>query len=266
MNRIDRTFQRLRAKKEKALIPYIMAGDPSLERTGELVQTLEQSGADLIELGVPFSDPIADGPVIQRAGQRALKAKTSLRDILKFVGDIRFKTEIPLILMSYVNPVFKFGLEDFIQEAVSVGVDGVILPDLPPEEGKTMMSLAAKRELDVILLAAPTTPRPRLVQIVKHTQGFLYYVSLTGITGASLQGLHEIKSRLHQIRRLTAKPIAVGFGIATPEQAAALAQVADGIVVGSAIVKLIEENRDHPELLVTVREFVKGLKRALRES
>jgi tryptophan synthase alpha chain len=266
MSRIGKTFERLRTERQKALITYIMAGDPSLERTGEFVLTLEQSGADIIELGVPFSDPIADGPVIQRAGQRSLNEKTSLRDILKLVGDLRFNTEIPLVLMTYTNPVLKFGVDDFIREAISIGVDGVILPDLPLEEGKTIMSSAEKQGLDVILLAAPTTHRIRMAQIVRHTQGFLYYVSLTGITGASLQGLHEIKSRLTQIRQLTAKPIAVGFGISTPEQATSLAQVADGIVVGSAIVKLIEENMNHPELLATVGDFVKSLKRALRES
>ena len=266
MSRIGKTFERLRAERQKALIAYIMAGDPSLERTGEFVLTLEQSGADIVELGVPFSDPIADGPVIQRAGQRALKEKTSLRDILKLIGDLRLKTEIPLVLMSYTNPVFKFGLEDFIHEAVSVGVDGIILPDLPPEEGETFMSMAEKQDLDVILLAAPTTHRTRMAWIVRCTQGFLYYVSLTGITGASLHGLQEIKSRVTQIQRMTTKPIAIGFGISTPEQATSLAQVADGIIVGSAIVKLIEENMDQPDLLMTVGNFVKSLKRALKES
>jgi tryptophan synthase alpha chain len=263
MSRIEKTFEQLRSRGEKALIPYIMAGDPYLERTGDLVLTLAHSGADLIELGVPFSDPIADGPVIQRAGQRALKWKTSLRDILKLVGEIRRKTETPLILMSYTNPVLKFGEERFIGEAAAAGVDGIILPDLPPEEGGEFMSLAEKRGLDVILLAAPTTPRARLKIISQQTRGFLYYVSLTGITGASLKEIREVRTRIREIRRLTPKPVAVGFGISTPKQAAALARVADGVIVGSAIVRLIEEQMERPELLTNVGRFVKDLKEAI---
>ena len=263
MSRIGKTFEQLRSKGEKALIPYLMAGDPYLERTEELVLTLAQSGADIIELGVPFSDPIADGPVIQRAGLRALKWKTSLRDILKLVEAIRRKTEVPLVLMTYTNPVSKFGEEHFIREAVSAGVDGVILPDLPPEEGRLFMSQAEKQDLDVILLAAPTTPRDRLEMISRLTRGFLYYVSLIGITGASLGELREVQARILGIRKLTPKPIAVGFGIETPKQAAAMARVADGVIVGSAIVRLIEDQIDRPELLRSVGGFVKDLKQAL---
>lgn len=265
MSRIEKTFEQLRSRKEKALIPYIMAGDPYLERTEELVLTLAQSGADLIELGVPFSDPIADGPVIQRAGQRALKWKTSLRDILKLVGEIRRKTEVPLILMSYTNPVLKLGEERFINEAVAAGVDGVILPDLPPEEGGKFMSLAGKRGLDVILLAAPTTPRARLKMILQLTHGFLYYVSLTGITGAGLRELRKVRARILGIRRLTTKPVAVGFGVSAPQQAAALARAADGVIVGSAIVRLIEEQMDRPDLITHVGRFVKDLKEAIKK-
>jgi tryptophan synthase alpha chain len=263
MSRIEKTFEQLRSKGEKALIPYLMAGDPYLERTEELVLTLAQSGADIIELGVPFSDPIADGPVIQRAGLRALKWKTSLRDILKLVEAIRRKTEIPLVLMTYTNPVSKFGEGHFIREAVSAGVDGVILPDLPPEEGRLFMSQAEKKGLDVILLAAPTTPRDRLEMISRLTRGFLYYVSLIGITGASLGELREVQARILGIRKLTPKPIAVGFGIETPKQAAAMARVADGVIVGSAMVRLIEEQMDRPELLKNIGGFVSDLKQAM---
>lgn len=266
MSRIDKTFERLRSKKEAALIPYIMAGDPYLERTEELVLTLAQSGADIIELGVPFSDPIADGPVIQRAGQRALKWKTSLRDILKLVSVIRRKTEVPLILMTYANPILKLGEDHFILEAVSAGVDGVIIPDLPPEEGRPFMSLAEKQGLDVILLAAPTTPSARLGLISRQTRGFLYYVSLIGITGARLGGLQEIRARVLELRRLTPKPIAVGFGVSTPQQVAALSRVADGVIVGSAMVRLIEEQMDRPELLRNIGGFVSDLKQAIYRS
>ena len=262
MSRIGKTFKQLRSENKQALITYIMAGDPSLDRTGELVLTLERSGADIIELGVPFSDPIADGPIIQRAGQRALKWKTSLRDILKLVANLRLKTEIPIVLMTYMNPVLKFGIEKFVGEAAWVGVDGIILPDMPLEEGGTFMSLAEKQGLDVILLAAPTSPRVRLARIARFTRGFIYYVSLTGITGARLHNLQEIKARVLEIRRLTSKPIAVGFGISTPEEAALLSKVADGIVVGSAIVRLIEVHQERPELLTAIQDFVKDLKQA----
>lgn len=266
MTRIGKTFEQLRSRGEKALIPYIMAGDPYLERTEELVMTLAQSGADLIELGVPFSDPIADGPVIQRAGLRALKWKTSLRDILKLVSVIRRRTEVPLILMTYANPILKLGEDHFIQEAVSAGVDGVIIPDLPPEEGRPFMSLAEKQGLDVILLAAPTTPSARLGLISRQTRGFLYYVSLIGITGGRLGGLQEIRARVLELRRLTPKPIAVGFGVSTPQQVAALSRVADGVIVGSAMVRLIEEQMDRPELLRNVGGFVSDLKQAVYRS
>ena len=264
MSRIEKVFERLKEEREKALITYIMAGDPDLKRSEDLVMTLAQSGADIIELGVPFSDPIADGPVIQRADQRALRWKTSLRDIFSLVGRLRQKSDVPMVLMTYANPVYQFGEEQFVHEAVSRGVDGVILPDLPPEEGGPFLDLAEKAGLDVILLAAPTSSRQRLKEIARRTKGFLYYVSLTGITGANLSGLQNVQSRVAEIRRLTSKPVAVGFGISTPKQAAFLSRSADGVIVGSAIVKLIEERMDYPDLLSKVEQFVRSLKRALR--
>lgn len=263
MNRIDQTFQRLRTKKEKALIPYIMAGDPYLERTEELVLAMERAGADIIELGVPFSDPIADGPVIQRAGQRALKWKTALKDVLRLVADIRKKSEIPLVLMTYYNPILKFGIEKLFKEAAACGVDGLIIPDLPPEEGQAVMDRSRRSGLNWILLAAPTTPSNRLKLLSGRTQGFLYYVSLTGITGASLKNVSEVKTRLSAIRRMTDKPIAVGFGVSTPDQARALSGMADGVIVGSAIVRLIEEHMDDSDLPAVVAAFVKQLKQAV---
>ncbi len=264
MNRIDKTFEQLRSRNEKALIPYIMAGDPYLERTEELVLAMERAGADIIELGVPFSDPIADGPVIQRAGQRALKWKTSLKDVLRLVAAIRKKSEIPLVLMTYYNPVLKFGIENLFKEAAVCGVDGFIIPDLPPEEGQAVQDWSRQSGLNWILLAAPTTPAKRLKILSGKTQGFLYYVSLTGITGASLKNVSEIKTRLSALRRMTDKPIAVGFGVSTSEHAKALARMADGVIVGSAIVRLIEEHMDDSELPVYVAAFVKQLKEAVR--
>jgi len=263
MSRIDQTFQRLRAKKEKALIPYIMAGDPYLERTEELVLAMERAGADIIELGVPFSDPIADGPVIQRAGQRALKWKTALKDVIRLVADVRMKSEVPLVLMTYYNPVLKFGIGKFFREAAACGVDGLIIPDLPPEEGRTVLDESRRSGLDWILLAAPTTPAGRLKMLSGKTEGFLYYVSLTGITGASLKSVSDVRTRLSAVRRLTDKPVAVGFGISTPDQAKTMAAMADGVIVGSAIVRLIEEHMDDSDLPDIVAAFVKRLKQAV---
>lgn len=263
MNRIDQTFETLRAKKEKALIPYLMAGDPYLERTEELVLAMEQAGADIIELGVPFSDPIADGPVIQQAGQRALKWRTSLKDILKLVTDIRKKSEIPLVLMTYYNPILKFGVETFFKEAGTSGVDGLIIPDLPPEEGRAVLEQSRRSGIHWIMLSAPTTPTKRLKFLSQQTRGFLYYVSLTGITGASLKDLSEVRDRLKTIRQMTDKPVAVGFGVSRPEQARALGKMADGVIVGSAIVRLIEQNLENPELSSVVAVLVKELKKAL---
>jgi len=263
MSRIDPIFKTLRAKKEKALIPYIMAGDPYLERTEELVLAMELAGADIIELGVPFSDPIADGPAIQQAGQRALKWRTSLKDVLKLVADIRRKSEIPLVLMTYYNPILKFGIEAFFKEAEASGVDGLIIPDLPPEEGRAVLEQSRRSGVDWILLSAPTTPTKRLLFLSQQTQGFLYYVSLTGITGASLKDLSGVRARLKMIRRMTDKPVAVGFGVSSPEQAKALGKIADGVIVGSAIVRLIEQHLEDPELPSIVAVLVKELKNAL---
>ena len=263
MSAIDSTFERLRSKNEKALIPYIMAGDPYLERTGELVLEMAKAGADIIELGVPFSDPIADGPVIQRAAQRALKWKTSLRDILQLVQNIRTKTDIPIVLMTYYNPLLKSGNHDIFERVAVSGVDGVIIPDLPHEEGAGVMEASRRYGVDWILLAAPTTPAGRLRELSRKTRGFLYYVSLTGITGALLPKLSEVGAKLSCIRRLTDKPVAVGFGISTPEQARALSGMADGVIVGSAIVRLMEKRAEDPDLPAVIGGFVKHLKKAM---
>ena len=267
MNRIDQTFQQLRAKSEKALITYVMAGDPSLNRTAELVIELERSGADLIELGVPFSDPIADGPVIQRADARSLESKTSLKDILSLVSDLRKRHHvgIPIILMTYYNPVLRFGEDRFIKEASAAGVDGLIFPDLPPEEAAGLLGPARRAGLNIIFLLAPTSTPERIKIVASASTGFLYYVSLTGITGAKLQGIGMIETQLKRIRRSSSLPIAVGFGISTPEQAYAVARLADGVIVGSAIVRLIEQHGQHSDLAAVVGTFVAELKKAVND-
>lgn len=264
MSNIDKTFERLRSRNEKALIPYLMAGDPYLERTEEIVLEMARAGADIIELGVPFSDPIADGPVIQRAAERALKWKTTLKNILQLVQNIRNKSDVPIVLMTYYNPLLKSGNGDIFEGLSLSGVDGVIIPDLPPEEGALVMEASRRNGVDWILLAAPTTPAGRLRELSRETRGFLYYVSLTGITGASLPDLGDIEEKLKGIRRLTDKPVAVGFGISTPEQVSALSGMADGVIVGSAIVRLMELRAEDPDLPAVVGGFVKQLKKALK--
>ena len=263
INRIDKTFKILRARREAALIPYVMAGDPSLEKTGELVIEMAQQGADIIELGVPFSDPIADGPTIQRASQRALKDKASLSRILLLVADLRKRTQVPIVLMTYYNPVFKFGEERFVEEAIASGVDGLIIPDLPPEEGHTLISYSKRFNLDTIFLLAPTSTKERIKKIASASSGFIYYVSITGITGARLDDIQEVKGRIDEIRGNTTKPISVGFGISDPEQAANIARFADGVVVVSAIINKIEAMAGDPDLIKMVGEFVQLLKKGM---
>ncbi len=263
MSRIGLTFEALRARKEKALIAYLMAGDPSLKRTQDIVLELDRAGADIIELGVPFSDPIADGPVIQRAGQRALGAGTTLSGILGLVSDLRSQTQIPIVAMSYYNPILKFGLPRFFKAASRAGLDGVIIPDLPPEEGERFSEESQKMGVDWILLAAPTSPPVRQKMLARHTRGFLYYVSITGITGGALKNFSEIKKNVSRIKKMTRTPVAVGFGVSKPGDARNLAAMGDGVIVGSAIVRVIEENGKSPGLPRQVGRFVGKLKKAV---
>jgi tryptophan synthase alpha chain len=239
VNRIESAFQRVKERGEKALITYIMAGDPTLEDTETYVLQLAQAGADLIELGVPFSDPIADGPIIQQAAERALRSGTTLKKILAAVRSLRMKTQIPLVLMAYYNSIFRYGEAAFCRDAVTAGVDGLIVPDMPPDEAGTIHPLAAAAGLDVIFLLAPTSTARRETAVARLSRGFIYYVSLTGITGAKLTDKADVERKVREIRGYTKTPVAVGFGIATPEDAREVARIADGVIVGSALVKLI---------------------------
>ncbi len=264
MSRIKSTFNRLKKKNETALIPYVMAGDPDLATTKTLILEMEKAGCDIIELGAPFSDPLADGPTIQKAAIRSLKNRTSIADVLGLVADVRRTSKVPLILMTYYNLVFKYGEERFVHDAVAAGLDGLILPDLPPEEAGSLISPAKKAGLDTIFLLAPTSTADRIKHVSKVSQGFVYYVSLTGVTGAKLAVQNSIKESLLRIRAVTDKPVAVGFGISTPDQAAQVAMWgADGVIVGSALVKVIEENTGNPELVPHVVTFVKALKKGV---
>lgn len=263
-SRLDRTFAQLRQGGEKALIAYVMAGDPSLQETEHLVVELEQAGADIIELGVPFSDPIADGPVIQRAAERALRSGTSLRTILPMITGLRARTQIPLVLMAYYNNIHAFGPERFCHEAVKAGVDGLIVPDMPPDEAGPLKGPAAAAGLQLIFLLAPTSTAERRTFVARQSQGFVYYVSLTGITGAKLLNVADVGKNVEKIRKVTHVPVAVGFGVATPEDAANVAAIADGVIVGSAIVKQIAAHQQKPAMAKQVAEFVRSLKTAMR--
>jgi tryptophan synthase alpha chain len=266
MSRIKSTFNRLKKKGEKALIPYIMAGDPDLATSRELILALEKAGCDIIEIGAPFSDPLADGPVIQKAAIRSLARHTSIADVLQLVSDVRNVSKVPLIIMTYYNLIFHYGEEKFVHDASAAGLDGIILPDLPPEEAGTLMPLAKKAGLDTIFLLAPTSTDERRKVVVKAAQGFIYYVSLTGVTGSNLGPQQEaIKGSVAQIKALTDKPVAVGFGIATPDQAAQVASWgADGVIVGSALVKVIEREQGSPALIEQAGAFVRSLKEGVR--
>jgi tryptophan synthase alpha chain len=265
--RIDHAFQEARRTGRKVLIPYVMAGDPDMAATVALVPALARAGADVVELGVPFSDPIADGPVILRAGMRALTHDTSLAQILRAVQDIRAGCDVPLVLMSYYNPILQYGEEGFAKDAVAAGVDGVIVPDLPPEEGAGLIRAARAHGLATIFLLAPTSDRGRIARVARVCTGFVYYVSLTGITGARLADTGDVADHLAAIRAATDKPVAVGFGIATPEQARAVARVADGVIVGSALVQVIERQveagADAAGLVRAAGDFVAALRRGV---
>ncbi|OGQ07273.1 MAG: tryptophan synthase subunit alpha [Deltaproteobacteria bacterium RIFCSPLOWO2_12_FULL_40_28] len=238
MDRLRKTWRRLKKTGDKALVTFITAGDPSLSTTQKIVLALEKSGADIIELGVPFSDPMADGPVIQASSERALKNKTNLKKIFGLVKNLRKKTEIPVILMGYFNPILSFGLESFAKKACEVGVDGVLVVDLPPEESHSFNKILRKNKICQIFLVTPTSNADRVLKAASMASGFLYYVSMTGITGAKLNVARDFAGHIAQVQSMIRLPLVVGFGISNPKQASKMASLADGIVVGSKLVSL----------------------------
>jgi tryptophan synthase alpha chain len=264
MGRISETFVRLRAAGERALVPFITAGDPDLDTSEALVLAMAESGADLIEIGVPFSDPTAEGPTIQRSSERALAGGTTLRRILGQVKKLRPRVGVPLLLMGYANPFYAMGAEGFVEAAAEVGVDGIIVVDLPPEEGAALYEAAEVRGIDPILLAAPTTVDSRLQMLASRTRGFLYYVSLTGVTGARTELARGLETDVGRIRSHSDVPVCVGFGISTPEHARLVGSFADGVVVGSAIVDRIEAAASNEDAVDAVARFVSELKAPLR--
>ena len=271
MNRLRATFEQLRRSHRKALIPFVMGGDPNLSMTPQLLLALEDAGADILEVGIPFSDPLADGPVIQGASARALAHGTTPSRVLAAVASIQHRLHVPVVCLSYWNPMLQFGNQHadpdqssaFLRAAHQSGVAGVIVPDLPIEEGMDFRNEAAKKQVSAVFLAAPTSPPERLRTIARASEGFIYYVSVTGTTGVRRALPPQLARGLRQLRLLTTKPVCVGFGISSPSQARAVAQIADGVIVGSALIKLIAESKGHTAMLRNASGFLKRLKRAI---
>jgi tryptophan synthase alpha chain len=261
---IDAVFAGLRARHERALIPYFVAGDPSLETTARLIEEADARGADVIEVGLPFSDPLADGPTIQRAVVRSLERGTSLYRLLPVLAGVSGRIRAPLVLMTYLNPLHRYGLEQVAQDLARAGVAGLIVPDCPVDESGPLTKAAAAAGLDVIALVAPTSGPERLRRITRASRGFVYLVPLTGLTGERTELPPELVRLVRELRAVTTKPIGVGFGISTPAQVAAVVHHADAAIVGSAIVRLIESLAGDPELVSTVGAFIGSLKAATR--
>ncbi len=263
MSRIQGCFEALAKAKRKALIPYITAGDPHPSLTVPLMRALVEAGADILELGVPFSDPMADGPVIQRSGERALKHGVGLKDVLQLVTRFRETDKAtPIVLMGYANPVEAMGVGNFIGAAKIAGVDGVIVVDYPPEECEEFAALARKNDIDPVFLLAPTSTRKRIDEVARSGSGYLYYVSLRGVTGAANIDISEIKEKIPSIRKLTKLPIGVGFGIRDAESAKRVAQTADAVVIGSRIIQEIEAG-SADSAVTRVKAFLKPIREAL---
>lgn len=264
MGRIEKKFAELKKRGEAALIPFVTAGDPDLTATLKIMRALENGGADLIELGVPFSDPTADGPTIQRSSQRALKNGLSLPRILDLVREFRRRSELPLILFGYFNPFFHYGLKNFCHRAAGAGADGILCVDLPPEESGELKRWADQEGMDVIFLLSPTSGADRVRLVAEEGRGFIYYVSVTGVTGARRSFDARLRSQVGRVRRSTSLPVGVGFGISTPGQAAWIARFADAAVVGSALMATIEKAKTDREKARCAGLFIARLKRAMK--
>ena len=263
MSSISERFHELKKESKCALIPFITAGDPDLETTAKAVKTLDANGADFIELGVPYSDPLADGPVIQAAATRALEKETKLEDVLNLVKQVQAEISAPIILFTYYNPIFYRGIENFLDQINAVGVKGLVVPDLPLEEAEYFLETASKKNIELTLLVAPTSPIERIRAIASKSQGFIYLVSVTGVTGVRTQVESRVKDLLSSLRGVTDKPIGVGFGISKPSQALRIKEWgADAVIVGSAFVKRL--NTPNPEMgLKAIAELCQNLKQAI---
>ena len=264
MNRITKIFQDVKKNNKKVFIPFITAGYPRLESTVELIPALADGGADLIEIGVPFSDPMADGPTIQASSHTALENGVTLKWIFKTVEKIRNNVKIPLIFFSYLNPILKYGLERFFKDSQKIGVDGLLIPDLPPEESGEIKKLARRYKINTIFLVSPTTSNNRIRLIEELSDDFVYCVSVTGTTGTRGKLYSEVKSYLMRIKSNLKKPYVVGFGVSTPEDVKKISEISNGVVVGSAIIKFIEKFKNNKELPEKVKNYIKKLKSPLK--
>ena len=263
MSRIKNKFEELSQNNRKALIPFITAGDPNLETTLSLMSALVESGSDIIELGIPFSDPIADGPTIQRASERALAGKTSLSNVLDIVKTFRKKDQkTPIVLMGYANPIEALGVDAFVARAAEVGVDGVLVVDYPPEESAALNQALKENEIDSIFLLAPTTLEARITEVAALASGYVYYVSLKGVTGAGHLDLEDVSKRVEQIKKHVKVPVGVGFGIRDGETARAVAQLSDAVVIGSRLVEEIEQS-DAKSIVTNVEGFIRSIRKAI---
>ena len=265
MNRIGKKFKELKKQGEKAFISFITAGDPDFATSKALVLELEKRGTDIIELGVPFSDPIAEGPVIQRSSQRALERGASPAEILNLVKELRQETEIPIILMGYYNPIFKFGEKEFIEKTSQAGIDGLIIVDLPPEEAHFLLKEAKEKNLALILLLTPVSSEDRIKLVCRNSQGFIYCVAYTGITGDEKREDKNLKDLVAKVHSLTSTPVGIGFGISSPSEARKTASLAEAVIVGSAIVKKMEKHQGSKTLVKEVGDFAESLARAVKE-
>ena len=263
MGRIEERFTALKKEGRKAFVAYLTAGDPNLKTTAELIPALEAAGVDIIEVGVPFSDPTADGPVIQAASQRALKRVATLKKILAVIADLRRTRGITIVLFGYYNQILSYGPERFAAEAAVSGVDGLLVVDLPPEEADELRQYSDSVGLDFITLIAPTTDPKRARKILRRATGFVYYISVTGVTGTAIPRPDDVRRDVKRLKGMTALPVAVGFGISTPGQAAAIATLADGVVVGSALVRLIGEKGESGDLVPAAASFAAKIRQAI---
>ncbi|RMG72849.1 MAG: tryptophan synthase subunit alpha [Nitrospirae bacterium] len=257
MNRIEKHLKELISQGRKAFIPYIMAGYPDIETTVKVFAMLEDVGADVVELGVPFSDPLADGPVIQEAADGAIKNGVTLKRVLSLMKELRKSHRVPVVLMTYYNPVYKYGLSRFFRDASKAGVDGLIVPDLPPDEADELIEFSRRHHMATIFLAAPTSTDERIRLVAENSTGFVYYVSLTGITGSRLEITRQMERMIKKIKRYTHTPVCVGFGVKKPEQARRIADIADGVIVGSSIVKMMDGD------LKSLKRYIESLRRAI---
>lgn len=262
-SRIEKRFQQLNQENKKAFAAFVTAGDGGISLTEQIIYDLEKSGVSIIELGVPFSDPMADGEAIQLANQRSLKHNTSLKDIFALVKRVRKKSDIPILLMGYYNPIYHYGLKKYAEDAKKAGIDGTLVVDLPPEEAKDLKMELDKQDINLIFLLAPTSDEKRIKQVEKMGSGFVYYVSLTGVTGAGHLKTTDVNKKVQRLKKKLSHPVMVGFGISTPQDVKKLSKAADGVVVGSAFVKKFAEKKSHSSIRKSVSELSKKLVSAL---